>query len=1553
MSTLRISSWNAQSKMLTNWKEILRFLKKSKSQICCIQDTGCVSKVQQMHCFNNKHQFIIFWGIQNSNKSRNFAIVMKKNVEVLEEFKYCSTDLMTGVIQVDSCKIRLWNIYVPPSEAEKVVYTQKFLEIFNSTLSPNIENVICGDFNMLLDPKLDYVSNTKLSNPNKNSETTKNFFSCLNKLHLSDTFRSANPNVLDFSRQGIYKKADGTIHISQSRIDYIFASNVLITNLTLCHISRDLVISDHYPIVCEFNLKIDNESQPYLPPRSKITLPKLNDKLWEKWSKTIERNFFTNHEVNEDIDTLSKQIQSIIIDTSKQIFKIHTIDPNQTKQIPKTPFNLKQLIKYRKWLGKSIGIISLGISKKEPFDSKKLQKLIKKINKHNESIKVGLNDIDPLLEPEEWIRKASINRKTISKSIHKLWRKQRNLEFHESFEKILLAQEKDINVIYKRLQSKSRVPITKVISPIPNDVRIVSDENEVKELTLKFWQDIFSSRSPEPIQIPEWLSKKIISVNSESLTNEILLEDVKDAILTSANNKGAGPDEITYEMLKKLPKNVLEAITRLFNLCLQKSRTPNNWHQSMIFPIYKKGNPNHLGNYRPISLLPAIYKIFSKILTKRLSNTVENNHIIHEEQNGFRPERDTFTNILTLLKIIEHSKRNKKELHLFFIDITKAYDSVEHWAVKQTLEFYNINTRFSDLIINILENNSTSMITGFGPTEPFSIESGVKQGDPISPLLFLLFMNPLIGHIKNKFKGYSIENLNIPILAYADDLVLISDNVLEISEMFKTVTDFLDFNNMKLNVDKDKSAYTCNFCMNPPNFFYRNKPIPFIQLNESYPYLGIDINLNLDFSYAINSHINKYKASVSYILSKAFTIDQTITLINSVSNPIVGYLMNIINIPKQILESLDSETVNKLKKKMRIMNNSDSDFFFLERNLKRLTHLQMENLTGTVIDRIANGNNLATKILHTTNHWSSESSFGFQAAKELLKSINFEIIDTKGCLANLKHMFNSDPINNYLVNQLIDAKFKCTQQLLQPNSTFKSIDLINFQLRQCKINKQINSDIWKIVTPKWTLPNNKIKPELLTNLELPSLQEIYKIMPMPLNQNSSQLLIWTDGSVSNNFARSGIYINDNSPFNVVCSTLGDPNILNAELQAIEIALIVGEHHNLHIISDNLTAITIIEKCKQWTPKDWRKCHTKATLSRIMQILQTRKNSTTFTHIYSHIEEKLDRAQKTSLDEFRKWVSKIRELRTKLGDNFETFVEGNNKVDKLVTETVTEPTSQLLFKGLNRFVVLNNEKRPIEFNLRKVINQKLVQIDTESWIKRCKIRTEYKTNNQILQIDQKDLFNRCNIRNENLANFWHKIKQHVISSKDMFHKFFKSKKPPKINATLDEEIAYEYGKKFYNSNICHWCHNESDTFTHAMSYCIKAKKPNKLLHSQCMEIINKYAKGKVDHTNLWFPHDDYDHTPDMFKTFDKTWGAKGFLPANLPDVLKIWRIPEKFTTNCVNELFSAILTNRYNYWRKRWECFNRHLRTQQIKKNLRTEIKIRRRRKKSRKRKKRN
>ena len=163
----------------------------------------------------------------------------------------------------------------------------------------------------------------------------------------------------------------------------------------------------------------------------------------------------------------------------------------------------------------------------------------------------------------------------------------------------------------------------------------------------------------------------------ERLNQTITLEEERQAVDQSKIGKATGIDNIPNEILKN-PK-LLNPLHKLYQYCFENSVVPDCWYKSTIQPIYKKGKyPLNPLNYRGISLLSTVAKVFSSTLNNRITNHLDDNGLLCNEQNGFRKLRSCLDYIYTLTSIVRNRKLQKLPTYICFVDFAKAFDSVKH-----------------------------------------------------------------------------------------------------------------------------------------------------------------------------------------------------------------------------------------------------------------------------------------------------------------------------------------------------------------------------------------------------------------------------------------------------------------------------------------------------------------------------------------------------------------------------------------------------------------------------------------------------------------------------------------------------------------------------------------------------------------------------------------------------------------------------------------------------------------------------------------------------------
>jgi hypothetical protein len=315
-------------------------------------------------------------------------------------------------------------------------------------------------------------------------------------------------------------------------------------------------------------------------------------------------------------------------------------------------------------------------------------------------------------------------------------------------------------------------------------------ENEIKN----FYSNLFKS---EKTSTPATLTPTTLLPTIPPF----LKCEIKSSISTFSNGKAAGKDKISAEFLKSCDDEVLNLIADCFNVFLSTKDIPAEWRKSKTVLIHKKGDKEKLENYRPITILPVLYKLFTKCILRRIRSQLEEEQPI--EQAGFRKAFSTLDHISTLQRILEAAREHAMPATLIFIDYQKAFDSVEPEAVWRSLHLQGIETGYIDLLQKCYQDCSTTF-TPFYNEVQVPITRGVRQGDPISPNLFAACLEGMFKNMDWSQYGIPINGQKLNHLRFADDIVLISHNSTEANIMLNQLIHESRKVGLKINESKTK-----------------------------------------------------------------------------------------------------------------------------------------------------------------------------------------------------------------------------------------------------------------------------------------------------------------------------------------------------------------------------------------------------------------------------------------------------------------------------------------------------------------------------------------------------------------------------------------------------------------------------------------------------------------------------------------------------------------------------------------------------------------------------
>ena len=356
-------------------------------------------------------------------------------------------------------------------------------------------------------------------------------------------------------------------------------------------------------------------------------------------------------------------------------------------------------------------------------------------------------------------------------------------------------------------------------------------------------------------------------------------QDFTKIIQNMKNSDSEGIDELCLKFFKHEPRNTAEMLMKLANCIMDTKVWPQNMKIQVVRPIYKKGKKNDLDNYRPISILPVINKMIEKFFVDQLQSFLDKWDIIIKEQFGFQKGKGTVEAIKEINEKISSALNNGKHVGAIFIDLQKAFDTINRKKLIEKLERNGLGKGFCGVLKSYLENRKSCIRLDNDYSDMTTTTYGVPQGSILGPILFLIYMNDINLKKKLNLILFADDIMSLEIENTFDELNsklqrslnLIQDwcqtNELYISE---EKTKFIIFNNKldiqpKLFLHKEK----CNrkTCKSACNEIIRVKQIK---------YLGIEI----DEKWSFQNHVEGICKKLRQIMPKLYFIKKFLNLEN-------------------------------------------------------------------------------------------------------------------------------------------------------------------------------------------------------------------------------------------------------------------------------------------------------------------------------------------------------------------------------------------------------------------------------------------------------------------------------------------------------------------------------------------------------------------------------------------------------------------------------------------------------------------------------------------------
>lgn len=482
----------------------------------------------------------------------------------------------------------------------------------------------------------------------------------------------------------------------------------------------------------------------------------------------------------------------------------------------------------------------------------------------------------------------------------------------------------------------------------------IQDHTLIKEFKDKFSNPKFKQIHNEK-ETPEWWNKIENTFPSEEdaglFQNYNYISEIEfNQILSHMkSNSSPGPDGLTYTLIKHCV-GIRILLRKILNTCLYFGFIPENFRISTVTLIDKKKEDKlDISNWRPICLSNVLSKILTKWITNKLYNlndilSIRGKNLFSDEQRGFRYNINGCTDHSNVLSAIyEDSKRNipSESIHRLTniaIDFKDAFTSVPHYVIHKILSIFKIPRTIKTMIIEYY-NKSYLYVKKNNKylNEKILINRGVKQGDPLSPLLFNLILEPLIRLIKSTNKGYQFKSNDtiLGILAYADDVILLSNDIDEMEILFTKLEDYCMWSEISINPNKCVASSSYQLRNGEigsvnTNFYINNNRIEDVGYKGQLRYLGSYVsNEYRDIVDNTNSITHNVEEQILQLSRSKLSAIQKIKSIKLYILPKLEFIMKNCYIDINELIRLDNLVRNFIKEWLYLPNNYITDIFYL------------------------------------------------------------------------------------------------------------------------------------------------------------------------------------------------------------------------------------------------------------------------------------------------------------------------------------------------------------------------------------------------------------------------------------------------------------------------------------------------------------------------------------------------------------------------------------------------------------------------------------------------
>ena len=690
-----------------------------------------------------------------TSNSRGVAILFGKNFEykIHQHIRDNEGNFLIVDITAQNQRFTLVNIYGPNND--NPIFFQNIFQYTEEI--GNVDFILCGDFNLIIDSEIDCFNYKNINNPKARDKLLE----FIDTYHIIDPFREKCPLL----KQYTWRRRNP---IKQARLDFFLTSEGLSQFTSQSKIGPSYR-SDH----------------------SLVTLELI-------FSKTSKGNSYWKHNNSllTDIDYL--QVINTKIKEIKEQYAVPVYNINEKEKIPdeEIQFTINDQLFLDVLLMELRGqSISYGSFKKKQRNNQE-KELISKITILENNLKENKEEeLDNLKTDLQDIRQERLKGSMIRSRAEYMDKGERATKYFCGLEKH--------NYVSKLMQHLEK-----------DDGTILTDQKAILKETELYYQNLYSSRDAElqNIDLNEYIGhnmNKLSDTQAEKLEGLLTLQEISLVLKNMKNDKSPGLSGFAADFFKVFWNKIGVFVLRSLNYGYLTGELSTTQKKGIITCIPKENKSKiFLKNWRPLTLLDTVYKIASGAIANRIKLTLD--ELINRDQTGFIKGRSLVENIRVIYDIMKFTDEQQIPGLLLLIDFEKAFDSLSWQFLHKALQHLNFGESVRKWV-KIFYNDIPSAVIQSGHLSSFfNIQRGCRQGDPLSPYLFVICVEFLAAKIRQnkKIKGIKISQVEFKISQYADDTSVILDGTeTSLNQTLQELDYFSRISGLNINFDKTQLVW--------------------------------------------------------------------------------------------------------------------------------------------------------------------------------------------------------------------------------------------------------------------------------------------------------------------------------------------------------------------------------------------------------------------------------------------------------------------------------------------------------------------------------------------------------------------------------------------------------------------------------------------------------------------------------------------------------------------------------------------------------------------------